>query len=353
MFEFAEPRYLLFIPALVILWGVVVFFSKRSQKRLKTYFADHLLSSLAMSQSSQKKRWKLGLQLTVLALSFLALAQPQWGEGTEEVKSEGVEIVLMVDVSTSMLAEDVKPSRLAFAKKELERFLTQLGGDRVGVVAFAGSAALLSPMTVDKSALMMYLDSLTPSSVGSQGTDFSRALLEAAGAFDRGGVEQSESRRTTRVIVIASDGENNEKGAFIEAEKLAKQGIRIFSLAFGTSQGGPIPLRDENGYLQGYKKNRQGKTILTRTEGDSLKKLAQAGQGSFYHVTFGGKAIENLVSDVRRLQKTQFSGTQVMDYTSWYQAFLLLALFLAGIEFLLSDRVSQRILKSAPWLGRF
>src|SRR5262249_28233904 len=149
-----------------------------------------------------------------LALFFfvVALARPQSGEGKTKAKSEGLEIVLAVDVSNSMMSEDVRPSRLALAQKELARFLDTLGGDKIGLVAFAGSAILLSPLTNDKSALKMYLESLSPNSVSTQGTDFKKALSEAANALKRGGTDADEVPNVTRVIVVVSDGEDNEKG---------------------------------------------------------------------------------------------------------------------------------------------
>jgi Ca-activated chloride channel homolog len=188
--------------------------------------------------SRAKRNWKAFLCLATLSLMIVAMARPQMGKGQQQITSQGVEIMMVVDVSNSMLAEDVKPSRLGHAQKEMSRLLDLLGGDKVGLIAFAGSAVLLSPMTTDKSALKMFLESMSPASVETQGTEITKALQEAQSAFQRGGEEAGPNQKMTRVVVLISDGEDHEEGAIRQAQDMAKEGIRIFTMAFGSERGG-------------------------------------------------------------------------------------------------------------------
>ncbi|WP_374029965.1 VWA domain-containing protein [Bdellovibrio bacteriovorus] len=338
MFRFeniAAFNYLWLIPAIIV---IGFFFDRRSRKQMQEAIGSRLYPFLSSSVSSKKRKIKTTLQVLAVFFFVLALARPQMGESQQEVKSEGVEIIFAVDVSESMMAEDVKPSRLAQAKVELSRLIDLMPGNKVGVVAFAGSAALLSPLTNDPGAIKMYLESLEPSSVSSQGTNFTDALKTAKEAFERGGVSTDEVVKVTRVILIASDGEDHEQGALDEAQKMAKEGIRIFTLAYGTEKGGAIPVRDGMGFLKGYKKDRQGQTVLTTVKGDALRALAEAGQGSFYFATFGGDQTKLLVEDIGKLERTQFDSTVATQYEERFQTFLLIGIILALLELFLGER---------------
>jgi Ca-activated chloride channel family protein len=347
--RFANPdafQLLWLLPAIVIAaWA----FGRLAKRRLHSAFGKKLAPFLSSSVSVTKRRLKFALRLTALTLFIVALARPQLGKGSQEVKARGIELMIAIDVSTSMLAEDVKPSRLEHAKAEVSRLLDMLSGDKVGLVAFAGSSVLLSPLTTDKSALKMFLDSISTQSVETQGTDVRKALIEAENAFDRGGVEDDESTKITRVILVASDGEDQEPGALAEAKKLAGQGTRVFTMAFGTERGGPIPLRDERGYLQGYKRDRSGQNIMTQVKGDFLRELAQAGHGSFYFTTFGGQEGKKIKDDLDRLEKAEFASSVAASYDEKFQIFLALGLLVAFLEFLIGDgRAAGRL-----WKGRF
>ncbi len=349
MFRFESPQeffYLWLIPVLIVL---AFFFTRQAQKKLSKALGARATPFLTKSVSKASRRWKLALQSMVVFFLILAMARPQMGESKQEVKSEGVELMFVVDVSESMMAEDVRPNRLEQAKTELGKLIELMPGNKIGIVAFAGSAALLSPLTTDPSSLRMYLDSLSPSSVSTQGTEFRRALQEAADGFKRGGVEADDTTRVTRVIVLASDGEDHEPGALEEAQNLAKDGVRIFSLIYGTEKGAPIPARDGMGYLQGYKKDSKGQTILTTVKGEELTAIAQAGKGTAYHASFGGGHLQKLVEDVNTLEKTQFDAEIATQYDERFQVFILVALILALIEIFLGDRRNL----SRLWRGRF
>ncbi len=349
MFRFeniAAFNYLWLIPVIIV---VGYFFDRRSRKRMQQAIGSRLYPFLSSSVSNKKRSIKTALQVLAVFFFVLALARPQMGESQQEVKSEGVEIIFAVDVSVSMMAEDVKPSRLAQARAELSRLVDLMPGNKVGVVAFAGSAALLSPLTNDPGAIKMYLESLEPSSVSSQGTNFTEALKISKEAFERGGVTTDEVVKVTRVILIASDGEDHEQGALDESKKMASEGIRIFSLAYGTEKGGAIPVRDGMGFLKGYKKDRQGQTILTTVKGDALRALAEAGKGSFYFATFGGDQTKLLVEDIAKLEKTQFDSTVATQYEERFQTLLLIGVLIALLELFLGERRSS----FRFWKGRY
>lgn len=351
MFEYrfedrAALQFLALIPVMILLlWWM----SKRTRQSVNAQIAPKISQFLLRSVSTRKRRLKVILQCFAMALFVIALARPQSGESKQKAKSEGLEIMLAVDVSNSMLAEDSRPSRLELAKRELTRFIESLSGDKVGLVAFAGSAVTLSPMTSDKGAMKMFIESLNTNAVTTQGTDFKKALSECFTALQRGGMDSDDNKSVTKVIVIASDGEDNEKGALDQAEKIAGEGIRIFTLGFGTEAGGQIPVRDANGNLVGYKKDKSGQPVVTKSTGEALKALAEAGKGTFQHVTFGGDAIRNLKGSIDQLQRSQLDTTEITNFNEHYQAFLLLGILLALIEIALGERKAE----GRIWKGRF
>ncbi|MGZ3772750.1 MAG: vWA domain-containing protein [Pseudobdellovibrionaceae bacterium] len=328
-------HYLWVIPAILVIGFL---FDRHKQKKMQAAIGNRLYPFLSSSVSAKKRKVKTMLQIFAVFFFVLALARPQFGESQQEIKSEGVELIFAVDVSESMLAEDVKPSRLAQVKTELSRLLDLMPGNKVGVVAFAGSAVLMSPLTNDPGAIKMYLDSLEPASVSSQGTNFTEALQVSKGAFERGGISTGDTTKVTRVVILASDGEDHEPGAIEAAKKMASEGIRIFSLAYGTEKGGTIPVRDGMGFLKGYKKDRQGQTILTTVRGDALRALAEAGRGSFYFASVGGNQTKLLVEDIGKLERTQFDTTMAVQYEERFQVFLFLGILFALLELFLGER---------------
>lgn len=349
VFNFADRAAFQLLLLIPVLFFFAVWVWARSRALIQARISPKLGDFLQRSLSNTRRRWKLVLQCLVMFFFIFALARPQSGEGHQKAKSEGVEIALAIDVSNSMMSEDVRPNRLELVKKELTRLLDQFSGDRVALVAFAGSSILLSPLTPDKAAIKMYIESLTPQSVATQGTNFRKAIEEAYGAMDRGGVDSDSETHVTKVIILVSDGEDNEQGALDAAQKIAKEGVRIFTLGVGTLQGGPIPLRDQMGNLLGYKRDEKGRDIVSRSTGESLEKVAKAGQGTFHQITFGGDAVKFLKTEIDRLQKTQFDTLDFKQYTEHYQIFLFLGILLALIELLLGERRSEGRL----WMGRF
>lgn len=347
--RWADPMYLSWLLLIPLIYALATLVGRRKMIKLRAAFGEKMLPFLTSGFSFRKHQIKLILCILSLVPLILALMRPQFGETKENIKSLGVEMILLFDVSQSMLAEDVSPSRLEFAKHEIMRLVDLIPGSKMGLVAFAGSAALISPITTDSSALKMFIESLTTEAISTQGTEFKMALEQAEDAFARGGQGDDPQSKVTRVILVVSDGEDQEPGTLELAEKLANQGIRIFSISVGTEKGGSIPLRDSNGFLRGYKKDSSGQVINTTSNGVVLKSLAQAGKGSFYTAAFGGSYMNQLVEDINKLEQTEFDSQTIVNFQERYQVFLLAGLLMLLVELLIS--VYQR--PGADWKGRF
>lgn len=321
------------------------YFLKRYQQKL----GQKIYSYLAQAVSTPLRRLQVLLQAIGLVFIIFALARPQMGASQQEITSEGVELMILADVSESMMSEDVKPSRLVQMKVELSKLLDLMPGNKVGIIAFAGSSSLLCPLTTDPNALKMYIESLDTNSVSTQGTNFEMALDYAKDAFEKGGVTQDNNTRTTRVILIASDGEDQEKGALEAAKRLSDSGIKIYTMAYGTEKGGAIPVRDYTGNMTGYKKDSSGQIIQTTVKGDFLKQLADTGGGHFYYASFGGDHLRKFVNDIANLEKTQFQSSHIIQYDEKFTWPLLVGFILLLISLFISDR--RRHLTA--WRGRY
>lgn len=323
---------------------------RKSLKKIKQHFYFPTFQFLTNSHSLTKARWKRALEVFVLLLLILVLARPQTeGEEQREVQ-EGLEMVIIADVSPSMLAEDVRPSRFEQMKIGLRRLLELRRGDKVGLVALSGSSILLSPLTTDQTALRMYIDSLATNTVSSQGTDFKEALDKALSALKRGGTSEDDSQSgAEKIILIASDGENHTEGALQKIKEIKDKNIKIFTLAFGTSEGETIPIKDQYGNLLQYKRDREGNVILTKAQFGFMKELAAKGGGKSFIANYGNDSIGDLNEVLKKLDKGEFESRIVKNYEEFFQIPLLLALLLSLIELNLGDRKSP----GSIWRGRF
>lgn len=349
MFRWQNPFAFYYLSLLPLLLVLIVFVWRAREKSLKEAFHSRLAPFLVKNRSLTKRKIKIALELLVLVLALFALARPQFGQSQQKIKSEGIELVIALDVSKSMLAEDTKPSRLSHARNEVNRLLDRLSGDKVGLLAFAGSALLLSPMTNDYGAIRLFLETVGPDSVTTGGSNFKSAIDVAVGAFKRGGIDPEEGVSVTKVLLIVTDGEATTAGEIEAAQKARNEGVRIFTLGIGTRSGAPIPERDEFGNLKGYKKDNSGNPILSTTKEEALASLAQAGGGGYYHADFSGSAIASIKQDIEKMEKMEFESDMAVDYDEKYQPILLLAVLLALLELLLGERKKE----SGLWRGRF
>jgi Ca-activated chloride channel family protein len=288
---------------------------------------------LAGAVSPRRRRWKASLVVLGVLLMGLTLAGPQCGTKLREVKREGIDLVIALDVSLSMVAEDVAPSRLERSKNEIKKMLDDLRGDRVGLVIFAGDAFIQCPLTTDYGAVRLFLDVADPSLLPTPGTDFSAALRTAVQAFDA--PTETEGEQRTRALLIVSDGENHVADVDTILKQARDEGIVIFAAGVGETNGAPIPLY-RNGQRTGYKKDNAGEIVQTRLEEDGLQDLAK--DGDYFRIARTSSSLPEIITSLERLDKTTFGADQFEEYESKYQWPLAFALLLLLAERLFSDR---------------
>ncbi len=338
--HFGNPEYLYLLFVLPLL---LFLFTRRlsgSRRRLSMYLGLNCLQATAGSLFSRRRIYRYCILLLALMFLILALARPRGSVENEEVAVSGVEVMILADMSRSMLVEDMGGvSRLTVMKKELRRLLGMLPGQRVGLIAFAGTALLVSPLTLDHSILDMYIGSLSANTLLVQGTDFGIAFRMAWQAFRRGGI--SDISHGSRVVIVASDGEDNEQQAISVARELSQTGIRIFTIGIGSLSGGPVPIYDNKEHKTGYKKDSQGNLIMSRFDEHALKKIARITSGGFYHLSVGDRSMEKIYSDIQSLEKGKTSYVSQAAYQEWYSVFILLALFCGVLYFLISEKTGS------------
>ncbi len=330
MYQLEQPIYfyiLFAIPVIVVLFLLLLVWKKRVQKR----FVDkELLNKLSPNRSVFKSVLKvLVLSLAIACLSF-ALVNPKIGTKLETVKREGVDIVFALDVSKSMLAEDIAPNRLEKAKQLITQIINSLAGDRIGIIGYAGSAFPQVPITSDFSSAKLFLSGMNTDMVSSQGTAITEAIEMAETFYD-------DEEQTNRVLFIISDGEDHE-GNFSEiAEEAAQKGIRIFTIGVGTVEGGPIPIK-ENGVLQYYKRDQNNEQVITRLGEETLKEIAQTTNGEYIDGSNTKAVVDRVKAILGGMDKKEFEAKQFTDFKDQFQWFLAGALFLLVLDVFLLER---------------
>lgn len=292
-----------------------------------------MVEKLIPYSSRRKRIAKVVLFLTAFSSLILAICNLQTGSKLTEVKREGADIIVCLDVSNSMLAQDLSPNRLTRAKYALEKMIDMLEGDRMGLVIFAGEAYVQLPITTDYGAAKMFLNSIGPGMVPVQGTKIADAIKKASESF-------SSDDGKNRAIILITDGENHESAAIDAAEEANKKGIMINTIGIGSERGVPIPLI-ENGVVKGYRKDKEGQTIVTKLNSDLLKTIASKGNGVYVQASQADLGLGAILDKISELDKAQLENKMYTDYEDQFQWFLGLSLILFFIEFLISERVSE------------
>ncbi|RME21264.1 MAG: VWA domain-containing protein [Candidatus Zixiibacteriota bacterium] len=327
---FAPENLLLLI--VVAFVGVFIFWAVARKKALLARFGDlPLILKTAPYISFARQRTKGLLLILGMVFMVLALARLQFGTYLERVKREGLDIIVALDVSNSMLARDFKPSRLDKAKQEIRGIIEHLGGDRIGLVAFAGDAFVQCPLTLDYAAARMLLSVMDTRSVSIQGTSLASAIKVASDAFEH-------KERKHKVLLLLTDGEDHGGEAEKAAEEARKQGVRIYTVGIGSTAGEPIPILDRNGNQVGFKKDENGDVIVSRLDEETLQKIALATGGKYYHATAGEMELDKIFDEISKLEKKEQQGTLVTRYDDRYQWLLLIALMFIIGEFFLPER---------------
>ncbi len=267
----------------------------------------------------------------VLFFLILALAQPQMGTKMEKVQRKGIDIMIALDVSKSMLSQDVAPSRLEKSKLLIQTLLKNLDGDRVGLVIFAGNAYLQMPLTVDYSSLLLYLRSITTNSVPTQGTIITDALEKSEAAF-------KETDKKHKAIIVITDGEDHEENAINMAEELASDGTKVFTVGVGTANGGTIPVYDQNGQITGEKKDENGAVIISKMNANMLQALAKGGNGNYYVLDNTKQVAEFLSKDIAKMETKTINDKVFTDFVEQFQYFLIFALLILMADFFITYR---------------
>jgi Ca-activated chloride channel family protein len=332
-FENIEMLYALFlVPLFLLLFIARLAWKKKAIKR----FGDPKLVELLMPN---KSNGKIILKFVFLSLALIslivALANPQIGSKLEEAKRSGVDLMIVLDVSNSMLAEDIKPNRLERAKQSISKLLTKLKGDRIGIVIFAGESFLQLPITNDYAAAKLYLQSISTKSVASQGTAIGDALNRAITTFPK-------SAKKNRAIILITDGENHEDDAIDAVKSAVEQGIVVFTLGMGTPPGAPIPAFNNN-VKSGYKKDRNNNTIISKLNEGMLSELAKLGNGKFIQASNSNVGLDYLFSEINNLEKMEFSSKMITDYEDRYQYFVALALLFLLIDFFIHEKKNKLV----------
>ncbi len=334
MFRFAHPEYLYglyIIPFLLLLFWVL---NRRRKKSFEVFANKKLHGILLPFYSKYKYLIKSSLITGAIALLILALANPQIGTKTEVVKQAGIDVYICLDVSLSMQAQDIKPSRLAKAKFDLLNLIKNLHGDRIGLIVFAAEAFIQFPLTSDYSAASLFVNAVNESSVPEQGTVISAAINLATKSFNY-------SSKTEKVIVVISDGGDHE-GDLMQAINNAKdKGIIIYTIGLGSPDGVPIPIFNPQGRQIGFKRDRQGNIVLTKLDASTLKKIADATGGKYFQGSNYQDQLQTIYKDLNSYKKTEYGSRRVTDYENRFYYLLIPAIILLILEFFLSERKSK------------
>lgn len=342
MFRFNDPLWLWAMLLLPLMGGLFVATARARARALERFADAEIVQRLIDSVDLAARRWKGLLQLLAVALLAVALARPQFGSRVETVRSTGQDIVIAVDLSMSMLAEDVTPNRLDRARLTVTRILERLDGDRVGLVAFAADAFVQSPLTVDYRAAAMFLNAMHPDMMPVQGTDLGEALRVSLEALEDGA-------RDSRVLILITDAEDHEASYQEAAAALESLGGGAYVVLIGTGEGAPIPLYDERGNREGFLRDEDGSVVTTRVGESVLADLSDISGVRVIRATGSGTELADFVDEVASGTGEEIDARQVTRFEEQYQIFLGLALLLLVAESMLSDRKRE----DGLWTGRF
>lgn len=326
MFRFASPIYLYLLILIPVLTAVYVMVQYKMKMQVKKFGDPELMRSLMPDVSPMRRHVKFALMMLALGLLAVVLARPQYGTRNEEVKRSGIEVAIAVDVSNSMLCQDVSPSRLDKSKMIVSKLVEQFDEDKVGLVAFAGSAITLLPMTSDYVSAKMFLDQLNPATISIQGTNVAEAITRATAGF-------TKKTNVGRALILITDAEDNEEGAIEAAKQAKKEGIQIFVLSVGTAEGGPIPMGDGS-----YKKDLSGNVVTTKLNEQIGKSIAQAGGGLYVHVDQTDLAQSLLEKEIEKMQKEDISQSMYSEYDEQFVAVALLLFIVLVAELCIMER---------------
>lgn len=337
MFELEEKWYLyllIVIPMMALLFLYVQVWKKKRQKA----FGDlDLLDKLSPDKSNFKPGLKFCLLILSLVFLVIGLVNPKIGTKLETVKREGIDVIFAIDVSKSMLAEDVAPSRLEKGKQLVSQIINNLGNDRIGIIAYSGSAFPVLPITSDYNVGKMFLQTMNPGMISSQGTSIDQAITLATTFIEK-------KDKTNKLLIIITDGEDHSEAAEEAAEEAKKLGLKIITVGVGTENGGTIPLK-VNGEVQSLQRDQNNEVVVTKRNEEILKRIAKSAGGGYIDGNSTKNVLEYIKNALDNIQKTEFESTQIADFKSQFQWFLGFGFLLLFVDVLIFERKTKWIKK--------
>jgi len=325
---------LLLIPLLAVIYW---FGQYQSRKKLHRWGDEHLLASLMPLASNPKKNWKFTIFLVALGAVIFGLARPQFGSKLTETKRKGVELMIGLDVSNSMLAEDIQPSRLESAKRAISKLVDELENDKIGLIVFAGEAYIQLPMTTDFGAAKLFLSSVNTEIVPRQGTSIGAAIELASRSF-------TPEADKSKAIVIITDGENHEEGAIEAAKAAVEKDIVVHTIGMGLAKGAPIPVLTQYGQKD-YRKDHEGNVIVSKLDENLLRDVATAGNGIYIRANNSNAGLKTLFDEINKMEKQDIEARVYSEYEEQFQYLIALAIFLLVLELFILERKNR-------WLRR-
>jgi len=334
LFRFANPDFLyllLLLPVLILLYVLNEVRKKRALKRLGN---SELVLTLVPEMSKVRPLIRFILQSVAIIAGIIMLSRPQFGSKIEDIKKQGVEVLIALDVSNSMLAEDIQPNRLTRAKQAISRLVDDLDNDKIGLVVFAGDAYTQIPVTTDYVSAKMFLSTISPEMVPKQGTAIGAAINLGIRSFSPG-------EEKSKAMIIITDGENHEDDPVAEAEEAAKAGIIIHTIGIGSTAGVPVPVGP--GGRKDFLKDADGNTVITKLDEEILKKIAISTNGSYVRASNSNIGLDEIFGEIRKMKKQELESTMYTEYNDQFQIFAAIALLLLMIDFIIMERKNRRL----------
>ena len=338
MYELDESKYLYLLFLLPILAAIFLYVEFWKRKKQKEFGDVELVKKLSPEKSNFKPALKFGILLLGIAMLVLGLVNPKIGTKVEKVKREGIDIVFAIDVSKSMLCEDIAPNRLEKSKQVVSQIINNLGSDRIGIIAYAGSAFPVLPITTDYNVAKMFLQSMNTGMVSSQGSNLDEAIKLSEKYFEG-------SPNTSKLMIMITDGEDHSDGAENAAEEAKKIGMKIITIGVGTTAGGPIPNK-KNGVIESFHRDKNtGEVVVTKLRPEALEAIAKAAKGGYINGNNTKQTVDFIKKSLNNIQKTEFEATEMKNFQSQFQWFLGIGFFLLLLDVFLLERKTKWVQK--------
>jgi Ca-activated chloride channel family protein len=334
LFRFANPDFLYLLLLLPLMIIIFIISGIRRRRTIRKFGDQKLVTDLLPELSSVRPALKFVILMVAVISSVIVLARPQFGSKIEDVKKQGVEVIIALDVSNSMLAEDIQPNRLTRAKQAISRLVDNLDNDKIGLIVFAGDAYTQIPVTTDYVSAKMFLSSISPEMVPKQGTAIGSAISLGIRSFTPGDDK-------SKALIIITDGENHEDDPVAESEEASEAGIIIHTIGIGSEQGVPVPVI--SGGSKDFLKDIDGNTVISRLDEEILRKVALSSGGNYVRASNSNIGLDEIYNEIGKMKKQELESTIYTEYNDQFQIFAAMAIILLIFEFIIMDRKNRRL----------